>query len=137
MSGCLDRPSLHRIAFLAVAALIFAACGGAESESASNADAAISSTADAVEAVDDVVVAEDATTEAPSADSDAAAVAEPDTSTAAPATTTTTEAAAEPLEQVIDPSSPLNGTFATVGGESIDLGSLQGQDVVLWFWAPW
>ena len=31
----------------------------------------------------------------------------------------------------------LNGAFATVGGGQIDLGSLQGQDVILWFWAPW
>ena len=36
-----------------------------------------------------------------------------------------------------NPDSPLNGTFATVGGQSIDLATLQGQDVVLWFWAPW
>lgn len=27
--------------------------------------------------------------------------------------------------------------FATVDGSTIDLASLQGQDVVLWFWAPW
>lgn len=33
--------------------------------------------------------------------------------------------------------SPLAGEFATFGGPSIDLASLQGQDVVLWFWAPW
>ena len=25
----------------------------------------------------------------------------------------------------------------TVGGGQIDLGDLDGQDVVLWFWAPW
>lgn len=25
----------------------------------------------------------------------------------------------------------------TVGGGQIDLGDLQGQDIVLWFWAPW
>ncbi len=36
-----------------------------------------------------------------------------------------------------DPDSPLNGEFATTGGSSIDLGDLQGKDVVLWFWAPW
>lgn len=27
--------------------------------------------------------------------------------------------------------------FPTLAGETIDLESLQGQDVVLWFWAPW
>jgi len=31
----------------------------------------------------------------------------------------------------------LTGQFSTIGGGQIDLGSLQGQDVVLWFWAPW
>ena len=27
--------------------------------------------------------------------------------------------------------------FETIDGETIDLESLQGEDVVLWFWAPW
>ena len=31
----------------------------------------------------------------------------------------------------------LTGGFSTIGGGGIDLGSLQGQDVILWFWAPW
>lgn len=35
------------------------------------------------------------------------------------------------------PPSLLTGEFATLAGSSIDLGSLEGQDVVLWFWAPW
>ena len=26
---------------------------------------------------------------------------------------------------------------STVGGGQIDFGSFEGQDVVLWFWAPW
>ena len=34
-------------------------------------------------------------------------------------------------------STPLADEFATIDGESIDLGSLEGQEVVLWFWAPW
>jgi hypothetical protein len=25
----------------------------------------------------------------------------------------------------------------TVGGSQLDFGSLEGQDTVLWFWAPW
>jgi len=25
----------------------------------------------------------------------------------------------------------------TISGEQINFGSLEGQDVVLWFWAPW
>lgn len=31
----------------------------------------------------------------------------------------------------------LSGTYDTVSGTQIDLGSLEGQDTVLWFWAPW
>ncbi|MEM9203365.1 MAG: hypothetical protein AAGC53_17080 [Actinomycetota bacterium] len=27
--------------------------------------------------------------------------------------------------------------FETLEGTTIDLASLQGEDVVLWFWAPW
>ena len=27
--------------------------------------------------------------------------------------------------------------FETLDGSTIDLASLQGEDVVLWFWAPW
>lgn len=33
--------------------------------------------------------------------------------------------------------SALVGEFPTVSGVGIDLNSLEGQDVVLWFWAPW
>lgn len=29
------------------------------------------------------------------------------------------------------------GEFASLGGEAIDLADYAGQDVVLWFWAPW
>ena len=31
----------------------------------------------------------------------------------------------------------LSGEYETLSGNAIDLGSLEGQDVVLWFWAPW
>jgi hypothetical protein len=31
----------------------------------------------------------------------------------------------------------LTGEFETLAGASFDLGSLEGEDVVLWFWAPW
>ena len=27
--------------------------------------------------------------------------------------------------------------FETIDGKTFDLASLQGEDVVLWFWAPW
>ena len=33
--------------------------------------------------------------------------------------------------------SPLDGEFATLAGDTVDLAELRGQDVVLWFWAPW
>ncbi len=29
------------------------------------------------------------------------------------------------------------GENSTVSGSQLDLGSLEGQDTVLWFWAPW
>ena len=31
----------------------------------------------------------------------------------------------------------LDGSFSTISGDAIELGDLQGDDVVLWFWAPW
>lgn len=31
----------------------------------------------------------------------------------------------------------IDGTFATVAGGQLDVGALEGQDTVLWFWAPW
>lgn len=30
-----------------------------------------------------------------------------------------------------------SGSFIDLNGESIDLASFEGQDVVLWYWAPW
>lgn len=36
------------------------------------------------------------------------------------------------------PAEPANSLVAsTIDGGQIDFGSLEGQDVVLWFWAPW
>ena len=29
------------------------------------------------------------------------------------------------------------GSLALVSGSQIDAGSIEGQDTVLWFWAPW
>jgi len=34
-------------------------------------------------------------------------------------------------------SSMASGENTTISGSQIDLGSLEGQDTVLWFWAPW
>lgn len=36
-----------------------------------------------------------------------------------------------------DATAQLSGDFTTISGSQIDLGSLEGQDTVLWFWAPW
>lgn len=36
-----------------------------------------------------------------------------------------------------DTQSALEGEFAALDGSSVDLAELRGQDVVLWFWAPW
>lgn len=44
---------------------------------------------------------------------------------------------AESTDQSSSQSSGLTGQFNTISGESVDLSTYQGQDVVLWFWAPW
>lgn len=45
---------------------------------------------------------------------------------------TTTETAAD-----AGAATALAGVVDTVAGGQIDLASLEGQDTVLWFWAPW
>lgn len=95
------------LVLLLAAALFLAACGGANAETATSQPNV------------DAAAPQAATEpEAPEG------VAEPD---AAP-------------EVVAEPDAPpalLSGTFETLDGDTIDLGSLEGQDVVLWFWAPW
>jgi len=57
---------------------------------------------------------------------------------AAPAPTQAEAAPAEeaaPVEEAAPAEASLVAT--TVSGGQIDFGSLEGQDVVLWFWAPW
>jgi len=100
---------MARIAIVATAMLVAAACGGAATDTTSSAasDTPVTETSVAGENTD-------------------AAEATPDTSaseTAAP------EAAAT--------DSILVGEYPTMDGQTIDLASLQGNDVVLWFWAPW
>lgn len=46
---------------------------------------------------------------------------------------TDTTTTAEDTEQAL----ALSGTVDTVAGGQIDLSSIEGQDTVLWFWAPW
>lgn len=54
------------------------------------------------------------------------------------ASTTDTAAPASDAAADTTPTGPaLEGSFATVAGGQLDLGALNGQDTVLWFWAPW
>jgi len=53
-------------------------------------------------------------------------------SATAPAADSSVAPTAEPVDLA-----PLSGEFPTVSGSTIDLETLQGKDVVLWFWAPW
>lgn len=66
-----------------------------------------------------------------SADTATEAVADAAAPTAQAEDTTTADATTEeaPAEASL--------VATTVGGGQIDFGSLEGQDVVLWFWAPW
>lgn len=32
---------------------------------------------------------------------------------------------------------PVAGVVETLSGAKFDLGSIEGQDTLLWFWAPW
>ncbi len=61
--------------------------------------------------------------------------AEPDAS-AAPAATTADAGDATGDAPAVQ-ASLLEGSFTTTAGETIDLAQFQGQDVVLWYWAPW
>ncbi len=51
------------------------------------------------------------------------------------------EPAPEELAAPIETGGPadalLTGDVATITGGTLDLASLRGTDVVLWFWAPW
>ena len=52
------------------------------------------------------------------------------------ATASETAPTPAPDGPVLDPS-VLSGEVTTISGETFDLGSLAGQDLVVWFWAPW
>lgn len=53
---------------------------------------------------------------------------------AAPEDATESSTATEPAAAE---ASLLTGEYETIGGETVDLATYEGQDVVLWFWAPW
>lgn len=46
------------------------------------------------------------------------------------------EAAADTSEAAVE-NALFVGEFETLQGSQIDFASLEGQDTVLWFWAPW
>lgn len=48
---------------------------------------------------------------------------------ASSSTETADNAAADAVEMV--------GVVSTVSGGQLDLASIEGQDTILWFWAPW
>ena len=48
----------------------------------------------------------------------------------------TSAAASAPTPDAVE-SAEASLVATTVDGAQIDFGSLEGQDVVLWFWAPW
>lgn len=51
---------------------------------------------------------------------------------------TTEAASASPDAEGSTPAGlEVSGSFATVAGGQLDVGALEGQDTVLWFWAPW
>ena len=66
----------------------------------------------------------------------ASACAGPADPTAA-ADTAAADTAATDSEATNGQTDQLVGEFTTMSGETLDLASLQGEDAVLWFWAPW
>jgi len=42
-----------------------------------------------------------------------------------------------PSEEPREAGAPLDFTMSTTEGGQLDFGTLEGRDVVLWFWAPW
>jgi hypothetical protein len=67
-----------------------------------------------------------------------AATTSPPSSVAAPAAPETTAASLpDAAPNGFDTASILTGSAVTVAGAGYDLGSLQGKDLVVWFWAPW
>ena len=129
------------VGVLAAASLMIAACSTAPTESvdgSSTPTAESATTATAGAEADEQAqpsADESATTESAASGDSASedAGSEDVTETTAPPVT---EA---PVETTADDGVPsvFSGEFQTLSGETFDLGSLEGQDVVLWFWAPW
>jgi hypothetical protein len=99
---------LFRSALLATS-LVAAACGGAEQVDSSTP-----------------------ATEQPSTES----TRTPD-STTAPSTTASANTSPTTTAITTTTAAPAGELVPLVGGGQIDLNSIEGQDTVLWFWAPW
>ena len=128
----MSEPKQRRllVGILILIALVTVACSESE-------DFVLSPEPTADESVGDTLTAtttsEPATSTTPVAEDPETTTATEETVAEEPAVTTTEPAVAEPV-----PVSPLfQGDFIDLNGESIDLASFEGQDVVLWYWAPW
>ena len=119
--------TLRALAVSVVFGLLAIACSGAAETDVSAAPAttvAVETATDETNSIDDEVVepAETTTTAVE-------AVAAASETTTAPTTTTTA---------VPESSSPLfQGDFVDLNGQAVGLSDFEGEDVVLWFWAPW
>lgn len=109
--------SRRLLTLLGALALLAAACGG-DATTALDVSSATDEAADVSQPAEPVEVAE--AEPVPTAAVEASAEAEPE-----PAAD---ESAAAPAEGRL---------VNTVGGGQLDLGSIDGQDTILWFWAPW
>ena len=57
--------------------------------------------------------------------------------TACGSAATETQAQTEVSESSATEGARLSGEYDTVSGETVQLSSFEGSNVVLWFWAPW
>lgn len=71
----------------------------------------------------------------------AATASDPTAATSTAATSTAASAVDSPSSaaapEVAPASGPFTGAHTTLDGSTIDFDQFAGQDVVLWFWAPW
>ncbi len=126
------RLARHSTLFLIAAmfGLVAAACGGATDTAATD-----DSTQTSVPTEDSTAVAQDDGSEGQAEPATDTTADDGSNDQAEPATDST---ATEPAEESSNEVSELfAGDFVDLNGEAIDLASFEGQDVVLWFWAPW
>lgn len=122
--------SIHTrlLAYLGTVVLLASACGSTSSQTASSPDSSSQSSLGELRA-------DPTANEQPSASSDA----EPSSqSEGSPATNPSTPAATnpEPPQKIAVPAA-LSWTGNDLAGNPINAAEFAGQDVLLWFWAPW